>query len=99
WRGAYPFLGKLHPKLVRKVEIKREGLVSEEDLLDLLAGLAAEKEKTEKLLVMYEAKEKGSIGERKKYYAGKIKEARARLEEINAKIEEIEEKRNAEIYE
>ncbi|MEM3395742.1 MAG: DUF1616 domain-containing protein [Thermoplasmata archaeon] len=99
YRGAYPWLGRIHPKLERKAKTPKQGPITKEDFLDLLAGLASEKAKAEKLLHMYEEKEKVSTGERRKYYRDKIKETKARIEELNAKIEEVEERKNAEIYE
>lgn len=99
YRGAYPFLGRIHPKLARGTAPKKQGPITREDLLDLLAGLAAEKEKAEKKLKMYEEKERVSTGEQRKYYREKIRECKSRIEELNAKIEEVEERKNAEIYE
>ncbi|MCX8173724.1 MAG: DUF1616 domain-containing protein [Thermoplasmata archaeon] len=99
YRGAYPFLGRLHPKLARKTAAPEQGPIAKEDFMDLLAGLAEEKAKAEKLLKMYEEKEKVSTGERRKYYREKIRETKARIAELGAKIEEVEERKNAEIYE
>jgi len=99
YRGAYPFLGKIHPKLLRVPKAVKEGKITKEDLLSLLAGLAQQKAEAQKRLRMYEEKERVSTGERRKYYREKIAELRKRIEEINAKIEEIEERKNAELYE
>lgn len=99
YRGAYPWLGIVHPKLARKPKPLKPGPISKEDLLDLLAGLAEEKAKAERQLKLYEEKERVSTGERRKYYREKIKEIRSRIEELSAKIEEVEERKNAELYE
>ncbi|MEM3444538.1 MAG: DUF1616 domain-containing protein [Thermoplasmata archaeon] len=99
YRGAYPWLGRIHPKLARKPGALKPGPVTKEDLLDLLAGLAEEKAKAERELKLYEERERVSTGERRKYYQQKIRVTRARIEELSAKIEEIEERKNAEIYE
>jgi phage shock protein A len=70
----------------------------EEDVLDLLAGLASEKAKVERRIKLYEDKLKVSTGEMRKHYENKLKEAQTRLEELDAKIAEIEERKNAELY-
>jgi hypothetical protein len=98
YRGAYPWLGKIHPKLAVKPKEIEKGRMREEDVLDLLAGLASEKAKVERRIKLYEDKLKVSTGEMRKHYENKLKEAQTRLEELDAKIAEIEERKNAELY-
>ncbi len=93
YRGAYPLLGIIHPKLYREAppytpsaeKIRDENLKELKKLVDERASLKRQ-------IKEYRTKEKSSARSMRKYYQTKKAELSRRLEDIDRRIEELEKK-------
>ncbi len=93
YRGAYPLVGIIHPKLYREAppytpsveKLKDRALKEIEDLADERAKLKVQMKE-------YGIKERSSAKSMRKYYQTKKAEASRRLEEIDERIRELEQK-------
>lgn len=91
YRGAYPLLGIIHPKLYREAPPYTPSAekIRDENLKEL-KKLVDERVRLKKQIKEYRAKEKSSAQSMRKYYRTKKAEFSRRLEEIDRKIEELE---------
>jgi MFS family permease len=79
WRGAYPALGKLHPKLYREPKIMEKPVPPLDELLKECKYLNDR-------LAIYERRVKASNISMRKHYERKIADTKKRLEELNTLI-------------
>lgn len=92
YRGAYPFLGRIHPSLARAppgIKI-REGRYDE--LSVELETLAYEREKLRRRIKKIEKSPKRTKSA-KEFYERKMKELEEELKDIEGRIKQLEEKR------
>jgi hypothetical protein len=102
WRGAYQFLGKLHPKLDRplpQTDIVEYNLgpLEDETLLEF-QKLTKERHKLRKDIKTYDRKSKVQTKSMMEYYQKKSVKAQKRLSDIDKKIKELEKLRAKQLY-
>jgi hypothetical protein len=102
WRGAYQFLGKLHPKLERplpQTDIVEYNLGPlESDTLLEFQKLAKERFNLRKDIKSYERKSRVQTKSMMEYYHKKSLKAQNRLNEIDKRIKELEKLRARQLY-
>lgn len=102
WRGAYPFLGRLHPKLVRTPPPDRRSMTADLEhdraALAKLRELSAEREKLRRRIKDYERRIGLHMGDAKEHYTRERNKAKTRLREIDAELKELERARAQELY-
>jgi hypothetical protein len=102
WRGAYSFLGRLHPKLERplpQTDIVEYNLGPLEDstLLEF-QKLTKERFQLRKDIKNYERKSKVQTKSMMEYYQKKSMKAQKRLSEIDQRIKDLEKLRARQLY-
>ena len=102
WRGAYQFLGKLHPKLDRplpQTDIVEYNLgpLENETLLEF-QKLTKERHQLRKDIKTYDRKSKVQTKGMMEYYQKKSVKAQKRLSEIDTRIKELEKLRAKQLY-
>lgn len=102
YRGAYPFLGEIHPKLARalpQTDIVTYGLgpMNNEELLEL-QKIARGKYRLRKEIKNYERKARVQNRGMKEHYKRKSMEAQKQLKELDERMEILERKRAKELY-
>jgi hypothetical protein len=102
WRGAYQFLGKLHPKLDRplpQTDIVEYNLgpLENETLLEF-QKLTKERHQLRKDIKTYGRKSKVQTKGMMEYYQKKSVKAQKRLSEIDKRIKELEKLRAKQLY-
>ena len=102
WRGAYPRLGKLHPKLARSPLPHKDSMTAELEhdraTLAKLRKLAEEREQLRRRIKDYERRISLHTGDAKAHYVAKRDEARNRLREVDAELKALEKARAEELY-
>jgi len=102
WRGAYPFLGRLHPKLARMPPPDKHSMAAElehdKSTLAKLRELAVEREKLRRRIKDYERRIELHSGDAKDHYNRQRDEARSRLREVDAALKALEKARAEELY-
>jgi hypothetical protein len=102
WRGAYQFLGKLHPKLDRplpQTDIVEYNLGPlENDTLLEFQKLTKERHQLRKDIKAYDRKSKVQTKSMMEYYQKKSVKAQKRLSDIDKKIKELEKLRAKQLY-
>lgn len=102
YRGAYQFLGKLHPKLERplpQTDIVEYNLGPlESDTLLEFQKLAKERYQLRKDIKTYERKSRVQTKSMMEYYQRKSLKAQGRLNEIDNRIKELEKLRARQLY-
>ena len=102
WRGAYPWLGKLHPRLVRAPPPAKDSMAAEleKDRVTLakLRGLSEEREKLRRQIKDYERRISLHTGDAKSHYVAKRDEAADRLRKVDAELRALEKARAEELY-
>jgi hypothetical protein len=102
YRGAYQFLGKLHPKLERplpQTDIVEYNLGPlESDTLLEFQKLAKERFNLRKDIKSYERKSRVQTKNMMEYYQKKSLKAQKRLNEIDRRIKELEKLRARQLY-
>jgi hypothetical protein len=102
WRGAYQFLGKLHPKLERplpQTDIVEYNLGPlESDTLLEFQKLARERYQLRKDIKNFERKSRVQTKSMMEYYQKKNLKAQERLSEIDQRIKELEKLRARQLY-
>jgi hypothetical protein len=102
WRGAYPFLGRLHPKLARMPPPDKHSMAAELEhdkaTLAKLRDLAAEREKLRRRIKDYERRIELHSGDAKDHYHRQRNEAKSRLREVDAALKALEKARAEELY-
>ncbi len=102
WRGAYQFLGNLHPKLERplpQTDIVEYNLGPlESDTLLEFQKLAKERFQLRKNIKAFERKSRVQTKSMMEYYQKKSLKAQKRLSEIDNRIKELEKLRARQLY-
>ena len=102
WRGAYPFMGRLHPKLSRMPPPDKHSMAAELEhdkaTLSKLRELAAEREKLRRRIEDYERRISLHTGEAKDHYGRQRDDAKSRLREVDAELKALEKARALELY-
>ncbi len=102
WRGAYQFLGKIHPKLERplpQTDIVEYNLgpLENKTLLEF-QKLTKERHQLRKNIKTYERKSNVETKSMMEYYQKKSIKAQKRLSEIDKRIKELEKLRAKQLY-
>ena len=102
WRGAYPFVARLHPKLARMPPPDKHSMAAElehdKTTLAKLRELAAEREKLRRRIKDYERRIQLHSGDAKDHYDRQRNDAKARLREVDATLKALEKARAEELY-
>ena len=102
WRGAYPVLGRLHPKLLRTAPPDRRSMTADLEhdrtALAKLRELAVEREKLRRRIKDYERRIGLHTGDAKEHYTRERDKAKVRLREIDAELKDLERARAQELY-
>jgi len=102
WRGAYPWLGRLHKSLTRYPKSPTHSVLAELDddkkALTAFKELATEREKIRRELKDVERRVKLQAGSLKEHYMKKRAELQERLKNIDADLRSLEEKRATALY-
>jgi hypothetical protein len=102
WRGAYPLLGRLHPRLVRSPPPDKHSMTAELEndraTLAKLRQLAAEREALRRRIKDYERRIDLHSGDAKAHYTKQRNEAKTRLKEVDAELTALERSRAEELY-
>ena len=99
YRGAYPWMGRLHPSLTRvpaseSPKARKERM---DNLIKELWDLSRERERLRKEVRDFERKSRAHAAGMKVHYRKRLEESRGKLEEVDKKIRELEEKRADEL--
>jgi hypothetical protein len=102
WRGAYPFLGRLHPKLARMPPPDKHTMTAELEhdkaTLAKLRELATEREKLRRRIRDYDRRIQLHSGDAKDHYTRQRNDAREKLREVDAELKSLEKARAEELY-
>jgi hypothetical protein len=102
WRGAYQFMGKLHPKLERplpQTDIVEYNLGPlESDTLLEFQKLAKERYQLRRDIKTFERKSRVQTKSMMEYYQKKSQKAQKRLNDIDKRIKELEKLRARQLY-
>jgi hypothetical protein len=102
FRGAYPFLGKIHPSLLRHPKREPQSVLvdvkEEREVVEELRKLAKRREELRMRIKDYERRIGQSTGKIRESYLEKKKAAIEELQEVDVKLREIEEQRARELY-
>lgn len=98
WRGAYRWMGIIHPKLERP---ELEVLYFEEDdreLIEEIEDLFRKKQILKKEIKKAQIKIDNSSGSMKEHYRDILEERKRELEKVDKKLRELEKQREDELY-
>lgn len=102
WRGAYPFLAKVHPALARTPKPGPADLLADQDrdhrVRLKLQELATRRERLRRAVTDAERRMRLQSTEARDHYASKRDRAKAELKTVEVEIRKIEEERAAELY-
>lgn len=102
WRGAYPFMAKLHPALARTPKPGPADLLTEEErdhrIRLKLQDLAGRRERLRRAIKDAERRMRLQSLEARTHYEEKRDRARAELKTIETELRKLEEERAAELY-
>lgn len=102
WRGAYPSLGRLHPKLLRTPPPAPESILGDLERDKATIGrfreLAATREKLKRQIKDYERRMRYDSASAREHYARKLRDAKTALRRVDADLEALEKARGAELY-
>ncbi len=102
WRGAYPWMGRLHPSLTRMPKPAAESLLTEAErdhrIRKKLEDLAAEREHLRRTIKDLERRMQLHSADARSHYEEKRDEARADLKRVESELKKLEADRAAELY-
>jgi hypothetical protein len=102
FRGAYPFMGKIHPSLLRHPKREPQSVLvdmkEEKEVIEELRNLAKTREELRMRIKDYERRIGQSTGKIRDNYLNKKDRALAELREVDEKLRKIEEQRAKELY-
>lgn len=102
WRGAYPFLGRLHPALRRPAPREPASVLRDLDVdrevLAKFRDLAAERERLRREVKDADRRISLHTGTAKEHYTRKRLEAERKLREVDVALRKLEEERASELY-
>lgn len=101
-RGAYPFLGKLHPGLLRHPKREPQSVLidfkEEREVIEELRSLAKRREELRIAIRDFEKRIRQTTGKIRENYLKKKDRAMRELREVDTKLKRIEEERARELF-
>ncbi len=102
WRGAYPWMGRLHPSLARMPKPAPESLLTEAErdhrIRKKLEDLAAERERLRRAIKDLERRMQLHSADARSHYEARRDEARADLKRVESELKKLEAERATELY-
>jgi uncharacterized membrane protein len=102
WRGAYAWLGRLHPSLTRLPKLAADSLLSEDEkdhrIRLRLQQLAEQREKLRRTIKDYERRMQLQSADARSHYEGRRDAARAELKRVEGQLKKLEDERATELY-
>jgi hypothetical protein len=102
WRGAYPWMARVHPSLARVPKAGPESLLTDEEkdhrVRMKLEELAESRERLRRTIKDYERRMQLHSSEARSHYEEKRDEARAELKRVETELRKLEEERATELY-
>ncbi len=102
WRGAYPWMGRIHRGLLRLPKSPPHSVLAELDddkkLLARFRELSIDREKLRRELKEVERRVRLQTGSLRQHYEKRRGEVQAGLKRIDDQLRELEERRAAELY-
>jgi hypothetical protein len=102
FRGAYPFMGKIHPSLLRHPKREPQSVLvdlkEEKEVIEKLRNLAKTREELRMRVKDYERRIGQSTGKIRDSYLKKKDRALEELKEVDHELRKIEEQRARELY-
>ncbi|MCK4443729.1 MAG: hypothetical protein KAW09_04240, partial [Thermoplasmata archaeon] len=100
--GAYPFLGKIHPSLLRFAKREPQSVIvdlkEEKETILAFRNMSEEREKLRRKIKDYERRSKLQTGDMKKRSEKNVVKLQKELERIDEELSIMEEKRASELY-
>ena len=102
WRGAYPWMARIHPALARVPKAAPGSLLTEEErdhrVRMKLEELATSRERLRRTIKDYERRMQLHSSDARSHYEQKRDEARAELKRVETELRKLEEERATELY-
>ena len=102
WRGAYPWMARLHPSLARAPRPGPDSLLTEAEkdhrVRLKLEDLAGERERLRRTIKDLERRMQLQSADARSHYEQKREEARADLKRVETELKKLEEERATELY-
>lgn len=102
WRGAYPWMARIHPGLTRMPKPGPESLLTEADrdhrTRMKLEELASERERLRRTIKDLDRRAQLNSADARTHYEEKRDEAKADLRRVETELKKIEEERATELY-
>ncbi len=102
WRGAYPWMARLHPSLARMPTAGRDSLLTEQEkdhrIRMRLEDLAGQRERLRRTIKDLERRMQLQSADARSHYEAKRDEARADLKRVETELKKLEEERATELY-
>lgn len=102
WRGAYPWMARLHPSLARVPKAGPESLLTDDEkdhrVRMKLEELAESRERLRRAIKDYERRMQLQSSDARSHYEEKRDAARAELKRVEAELRKLEAERATELY-
>ncbi len=102
WRGAYPWMARLHPSLARMPKPSPSDMFGEDDkdakMRMRLEALAVRRERLRRTIKEYERKVRLQSADARAHYEAKRDGARKELDRVEAELKVLQEDRAKELY-
>ncbi len=102
WRGAYPWMARLHPSLARTPKPGPESLLTDEEkdhrVRMKLEALAEERERLRRTIKDYERRMQVQSADARSHYEAKRDAARSELKRVETELRKVEDERATELY-
>lgn len=102
WRGAYPWMARVHPSLARVPKAGPESLLTDDEkdhrVRMKLEELAESRERLRRTIKDYERRMQLQSSDARSHYEEKRDEARAELKRVETELRKLEDERATELY-
>lgn len=102
WRGAYPWMARVHPSLARVPKAGPESLLTDEEkdhrVRMKLEELAESRERLRRTIKDYERRMRLQSSDARSHYEERRDAARAELKRVESELRKLEEERATELY-
>ncbi len=102
WRGAYPWMARVHPSLARVPRAGPESLLTDDEkdhrVRMKLEQLAESRERLRRTIKDYERRMQLQSSDARSHYEEKRDEARAELKRVETELRKLEDERATELY-
>ncbi len=102
WRGAYPWMARIHPSMARVPKAGPESLLTEETkdhrIRMRLEELAESRERLRRTIKDYERRMQLQSADARSHYEERRDAARAELKRVEAELHKLEDERTTELY-